>query len=241
MLVLRSPPLLLPFRFTPSNFCVDFVAGDVRMGVAENPNKVRNLVATQLSAYQALYEPYISSHQLQRSTPDPTQFTVVLPVCFFYYLFDAQLPCLSCVQQNTSAEVLTAHFRALPYALRRAIASYASASLAFDCEQYSNRTAGTSAVCSDSALWPALVERLNSATSAHHHSPPSANSAAAPSLTVRNPSLAAAARRQLVLSGVGSLVRASSRSQLWKGALSAGPTKSLRYAAAKIVKLLRAK
>jgi hypothetical protein len=77
---LRCALLTLPDTFSSTQLFEAIAslsyAGDVRMGVAENPNKVKNLVATQLPAYQSLYQPFLDRYVQPSSASDATSLTV---------------------------------------------------------------------------------------------------------------------------------------------------------------------
>lgn len=67
---IRTALLLLPERFTPQELFMNVAGlsymGDPRMGLAENPDKVRNIVngPGQLEAFRRMYSPFLPHSQL---------------------------------------------------------------------------------------------------------------------------------------------------------------------------------
>jgi translocator assembly and maintenance protein 41 len=59
----RASLLQLPEKFTPELLFTTIAglsyAGDIRIGLAEDPNKVRNIVAGSLGGFQELYTPIL--------------------------------------------------------------------------------------------------------------------------------------------------------------------------------------
>lgn len=209
-----SSPSVVPLRTLLRTIAALSYSGDVRMGLAENPHKVANIVAGSWRELVALYAPVIARVLRESSGAAPPTGAIA----------DAATP-------DSAAAAATAS----------STASHPTDVIDFECD-VARRTRMLGAL-------PAhFQEQILKSEATHpltHHLPVTSGAKpdALPTLpppTWRRVALLPAAQRHLVLStALSRIVRRSSSQQTIKGLATAGVSKSVQYALAKVRKAFR--